>query len=180
MPLLKSKKNYQALLGIINSLSKFCPIMTEVCEPIRWLTSVRTECMWNAENQELYEKAKAIIKRCMHEVLVWNKTSVLGDQHIQGRVGSRGTAEIRYNELSSRWSTPQQYPNCILQQNLVKYGKKIEQHWKRSIRNTEWTRGMLPLLLCQRGKFHHRLQATNIDLQEGHSQPIADTSMCTT
>ena len=43
MPPLKSKKELQAFLGIINYVSKWYLIRAEVCEQLRWLTSVKKE-----------------------------------------------------------------------------------------------------------------------------------------
>ena len=48
----KDKKELQAFLGIINYLGKFSQDTSEVCEP--WT--------WNASCQQLFEKAKLLIK----------------------------------------------------------------------------------------------------------------------
>ena len=50
------------LLGIINHLEKFSPGMAEVCDPLWKLTSSRTMWMWNASYQQLFDKAKSLVK----------------------------------------------------------------------------------------------------------------------
>ena len=47
---------------IINYLSKFSPITTEVCDSIGQLASVQAKWMWNANYQRGFYKAKSIIK----------------------------------------------------------------------------------------------------------------------
>ena len=63
----KTKKELQAFLGIINYLDEFSPSMVEVCESLRKLTSAKTEWMWNATYQKMFDNSKAIIKEdaCM-------------------------------------------------------------------------------------------------------------------
>ena len=58
----KSKKEPQAFLGIINYLSKFSPDTSEVCEPLRKLTSSKAMWIWDATYQQRFEKAKSLIK----------------------------------------------------------------------------------------------------------------------
>ena len=58
----KSKKELQAFLGIINYLSKFSPDTSEVCEPLRKLTSSKATWTWDASYQQRFEKAKLLIK----------------------------------------------------------------------------------------------------------------------
>ena len=47
----KSKRELQALLGIINYLGKFSPGTAEVCEPLQKLTSSKATWTWNASYQ---------------------------------------------------------------------------------------------------------------------------------
>ena len=73
----------------------------EVCEPLWWLTSVKTEWMWNGRYQELYNKATSIRKEdtCMkyndevRPLYYW-------DWCLLGMIGSRATEDKRWNELS--------------------------------------------------------------------------------
>ena len=58
----KNKKELQAFLGIINYLNKFSPGMLEVCEPLRKLMSSKTTWTWNVSYQQLFDKAKLLIK----------------------------------------------------------------------------------------------------------------------
>ena len=62
MPALKNKKELQAFLGVINYLNKFSPGMSEVCEPLRKLMSSKMTWTWKASYQQLFEKAKSLIK----------------------------------------------------------------------------------------------------------------------
>ena len=58
----KIKKELQAFLGIINYLSKFSPDMSEVCKPLRRLTSSKAMWTWDASYQQQFKKAKSLIK----------------------------------------------------------------------------------------------------------------------
>ena len=62
IPAPKNKKELQAFLGIINYLSKFSPDTSEVCEPLRKLTSSKAMWTWDAMYQQQFEKAKSLIK----------------------------------------------------------------------------------------------------------------------
>ena len=63
MPPLDSKKELQSFSGIINYLCKFSPSTVKVCGPLRRLTSMKSEQIWNNKNQNLYEMAKSIMKK---------------------------------------------------------------------------------------------------------------------
>ena len=58
----KSKKELQPFLGIINYLEKFSPGPAEVCDPLQKLTSNKVTWTWNALYQQLFTKAKMLIK----------------------------------------------------------------------------------------------------------------------
>ena len=66
MPLPKPKKEGQPSLGVVN-LSKCIPASTGMCEPLRRLTPVKNDWMWNNTCQEIYDKTTAIIHKdtCM-------------------------------------------------------------------------------------------------------------------
>ena len=55
------KKKLQALLGMVNYLSKFSPSTMDVCEWLGQLTSSKTEWTWIQTYQKLFDKAKSII-----------------------------------------------------------------------------------------------------------------------
>ena len=63
----KNKKELQAFLGIIIYLGKFSPDTAYVCDPLYKLTSSKVTWTWNASYQELFIKAKSLIKvdKCM-------------------------------------------------------------------------------------------------------------------
>ena len=62
MPVPNNKRELQAFLGIINYLGKFCPCMVEVCDPLQKLTLSKAAWTWNASYQQLFAKAKSLIK----------------------------------------------------------------------------------------------------------------------
>ena len=62
MPAPKNKKELLAFLGIINYLNRFSPGTSEACEPLRKLISSKAIWMWNASYQQLFDKAKSLIK----------------------------------------------------------------------------------------------------------------------
>ena len=62
MPVPKNKKELQAFLGLINYLNKFSPGMLEACEQLRKLMSSKATWIWNASYQQLFDKAKPLIK----------------------------------------------------------------------------------------------------------------------
>ena len=62
MPAPKNKRDLQAFLGIINYLGKFSPDTAEVCKPLQKLTLNKTIWIWNVSYQQLFAKAKLLIK----------------------------------------------------------------------------------------------------------------------
>ena len=62
MPPPKTKRELHTFLGIINYLDKFSPSTADICESLRKLTSAKIEWTWNAMYQNMFDKAKAIIK----------------------------------------------------------------------------------------------------------------------
>ena len=62
MPAPKNKKELQAILGIINYLSKFSPDTSEVCQPLTKLMSSKAMWTWDASYLQWFEKAKSLIK----------------------------------------------------------------------------------------------------------------------
>ena len=67
MPPPNSKKELQSFFGILNYLSTFSPVTAEVCKPLWKLMSGKADWEWNRMCQNLYDKAKKIIKKdaCM-------------------------------------------------------------------------------------------------------------------
>ena len=58
----KNKKELHGFLGITNYLGKFSPGTTDICDPLQKLTSSKVTWTWNALHQELFAKAKSLIK----------------------------------------------------------------------------------------------------------------------
>ena len=65
MPPPNTKKELQAFLGNINYLGKFSPDTARVCKPLRKLTLCKSSWTWNEPYQQIYNKAKSIIKKDM-------------------------------------------------------------------------------------------------------------------
>ena len=76
MPAPKNKRKLQAFLGIINYLGKFSPGTAEVCKPLQKLMSSKMTWTWNTSYQQLFDKAKSLIKvdMCMK---FYNDTKLL-------------------------------------------------------------------------------------------------------
>ena len=58
----KNKRQLQTFLGIINYLGIFSPGTVEVCKPLQKLMSRKMTWTWNASYQQLFNKAKSLIK----------------------------------------------------------------------------------------------------------------------
>ena len=63
----KTKKELQVFLSIIIYLDKVSPSTEDVCESPRKLTTAKAEWTWNAMYQNMFDKAKSIMKEdsCM-------------------------------------------------------------------------------------------------------------------
>ena len=70
----KTKKELQAFLGVINYLNIFSPGTLEVRELLRKLMSSKATWTWNASYQQLFDKAKSLIKveMCMKSMMTLN------------------------------------------------------------------------------------------------------------
>ena len=62
MPAPKIKKELQAFLGVINYLNTFSPGTSEACKPLRKLMPCKATWTWNTSYQQLFNKAKSLIK----------------------------------------------------------------------------------------------------------------------
>ena len=65
MPAPNNKKELQALLGIINYLSKISSGTADICDPLCKLTLSKVTWTWNASYQSLFNRAKLLIKSDM-------------------------------------------------------------------------------------------------------------------
>ena len=59
----KSKKELHAFLGTLNYQCKFWPVTAEVHEPLWILTSEKADRTWYRMYQNLYDKAKKVVKK---------------------------------------------------------------------------------------------------------------------
>ena len=57
MPSPKTKRELQAFLGVINSLSKFSPSIADICESLRKLMSTKKEWAYYAIYQRIFDQA---------------------------------------------------------------------------------------------------------------------------
>ena len=60
MPTPKDKQGVRRFLGAINYLSKFCPQLSSVTQPMRNLTKEDTPFLWSAQHQQAFDEAKAL------------------------------------------------------------------------------------------------------------------------
>ena len=58
-----SKKKPLSLSGIMKYLGKYSLWTTEVCEPLKELTSLKCDWIWNNMYQNIYDGAKIITKK---------------------------------------------------------------------------------------------------------------------
>ena len=85
MPPPKTKKEVQAFHSKINYLGKFSPSMVDVCELLRKLMSAKIEWTWNGTYQNMFEKAKVIIKDvCMKFYDETNPLHIVTDAYGDG------------------------------------------------------------------------------------------------
>ena len=60
MPTPKDKQGVCRFLGTINYLSKFCPLLSTVTQPLRNLTKDDVQFLWSAKHQHTFNAAKAL------------------------------------------------------------------------------------------------------------------------
>ena len=60
MPIPKDKQGIRRFLGAINYLSKFCPLLSTVTQPLRNLTRDDIQFLWSAKHQYAFDEAKAL------------------------------------------------------------------------------------------------------------------------
>ena len=54
------KQGIRRFLGAINYLSKFCPQLSSVTQPLRNLTREDTPFLWSTKHQQAFDEAKAL------------------------------------------------------------------------------------------------------------------------
>ena len=60
MPIPKDKQGVRRFLGAINYLSKFCPLLSTVTQPLRNLTKDDVQFLWAAKHQHAFDDAEAL------------------------------------------------------------------------------------------------------------------------
>jgi len=60
MPTPKDKQGVLRFLGTINYLSKFCPLLSTVTQPLPNLTKEDVQFLWSAKHQHAFDAAKAL------------------------------------------------------------------------------------------------------------------------
>ena len=60
MPTPNDKQAVRRFLGAINYLSKFCPQLSSVTQPLRGLTKEDTPLLWSPKHQHAFDEAKAL------------------------------------------------------------------------------------------------------------------------
>ena len=102
----KNKKELQTFLGIINYLGKFSPGTAVVCDPLWKLTSSKVTWTWNVLYQQLFTKAKLLIKTdiCMK---FYNDTKPLYLEIDASRVGLGATLlQLHDNAMCQKGMVP--------------------------------------------------------------------------
>lgn len=64
MPTPADKQRVRRFLGAINYLSKFCPQLSSITQPLRNLTKDDTPFLWSIQHQRAFEEAKALGDLC--------------------------------------------------------------------------------------------------------------------
>ena len=171
MSLPKSKNELQAFLTIMNYLNRYSLATAEVCEPLRRLTWVKTESAWNRSFQDLFDRAKALIKkRHMHEILWWNNTTVPSNWCSRGRVESRTAANKKWHELNLRSDKSDKtmpWPTDFASKSLSSVGK-----WYINIKREAL--GILHML----EKFQNYYFARELSIITDHKPFIAIVKKC--
>ena len=60
MPTPKDKQGVRRFLGTINYLSKFCPLLSTVTQPLRNLSKDDVQFLWSAKQQHAFDATKAL------------------------------------------------------------------------------------------------------------------------
>ena len=143
----KNKSELQAFLGITNYLGKFSPGMAEVCKPLQKLALSKMTWTWNASYQQLFAKAKLLIKVdvCMK---FCNDTNPLYLETDASRVGLGATLlQLHDNTTCQKGKAPENtilHPTTFASKSLTRADQRYS--------NIEWEAlGILHGL----EKFHH-------------------------
>ena len=164
MPVPKNKRELQAFLGIINYLGKFSPGMVEVCEPLWKLTSSKATWTWNISYQQLFEKAKSLIKVdvCMK---FCNNTKLLYLETDASGVGLQAALLQLCDNTCQKDRVPDNVILCPIAFASKSFNRgrvKIQQHWERGTGHITWLGKMSPLLFWQRGNCHLQPQTIGV------------------
>ena len=65
----KTRKDLQSFLDIMNYVSKFSLVTAEICSPLQWLTSAKTERTGTSHTRDYKKGTGTNHKRFMHEIL---------------------------------------------------------------------------------------------------------------
>lgn len=65
----KNRSELETVLGMITYLEKFAPSLSEVTAPMRMLLSSRSEFVWDAAQDEAFDKVKSILTRSPGPIL---------------------------------------------------------------------------------------------------------------
>ena len=131
MPAPKNKKELQAFLGVINYLNKFSPGTSDACELLRKLTSSKATWTWNASYQQLFDKAKSLIKAemCMQ---FYDDTKLFYLEKDASDVGlGAALLQLRDNTNCPKDTAPDNtilMSKCICKQKLNRCQEKVQQH----------------------------------------------------
>ena len=61
MPVPQDKKATQRFIGMCNFLSQYLPKLSEICAPLREVSTPQAEFCWSSTQQEAFSKVKELI-----------------------------------------------------------------------------------------------------------------------
>ena len=166
MPAPKNKNELQAFLGIINYLGKFSPDTAEVCKLLCKLTSCKMRWTWNASYQQMFDKAKSIIKAdvCMK---FYNDTKPLYLETDVSGVGlGAALLQLHDNTVCQKGMAPD---NIILCPIAFTSNSLTSAEWRYSNIKCEALHG----ILIDLEKFHHYCFGREVLIITDHKPLVA-------
>ena len=169
----KNEKELQAFLGVINYLNKFSPGTSEACKPFRKLMSSKATWTWNASYQQLFNKAKSLIKAemCMK---FYDDTKLLYLKTDASGISLGATLlQLRDNTNCTKDTAPDNTILCP----IVFVSKSLTGAERRYSNIECKALGILQvpsLLFWYRSACYYRPQTAGINIQEGCSHIVTE------
>ena len=150
----QTKKELQSFLGIMNYLKRFSPPSTEeLCEPLRKLTSAKSELKWNSIYHKLYKRAKLIIKKHALMKFLSVKEQLYLETDMMGVDLGECILQVRDGMWLPKDKTPENsamWPIAVARKSLTS-AETLYSNIKGKLWHTPWIREIAPLLLKLQG-----------------------------